>query len=372
MISDKYAEHEFFVFGSGYLLNDLLTYTRLHSANNNVKVIFIGDNAQLPPIGMNLSPALEYSYLSQHYNTQPRSYEMQDVVRQDAKNGILKSATKIRNGISRKLFNHFDVSPDHQSIFQISPEQLIPQFQEKINQSIIIAHKNRTALEWNKAIHKKRFPDIEHICRNDTIIVGRNNYHHGIFNGDFGVVIDASPSIDFIRNLQVTHESKKYEVELKWRYIELLFKTEREEEKVVKGYMLENFLHTEETNLPIVEGKALYIDFKIRNPNLKPGTADFKETIREDKLFNAIMIKYGYAVTCHKAQGGEWERAFVIWDYKIQKDWDAYNGTQPVKGRTNESFYRWAYTAITRAEKKLYNINPPYFNSVYIILELTF
>jgi hypothetical protein len=365
MISDRYSEHEFFMFGSGFLLKDLLTYTKVHSRSNRVKIIFIGDNAQLPPIGMNLSPALEETYLSKHYKLQPYSYELEDVVRQDAQNGILRSARIIRDGMYHKIFNHFDVSADNQSIYQIKPEQLIERFQEKMNRSIIIVYKNRTAMAWNKAIHDNQFPETEHICHNDTIIVGRNNYHHEILNGDFGVVINASPGIDEKRTIPVYHEGEKHQVELKWRYIELLFKTAEKEEKVVKGYMLENFLHAEEPTLSVVEQKALYIDFKIRYPKLKPGSEDFKDTLKEDQFFNAIMLKYGYAVTCHKAQGGEWERAFVIWDYKIQKDIDAYNGQQPIKGRTNEGFYRWAYTAITRAEKELYNINPPYFDPTH-------
>ena len=125
MISDRYSEHEFFMFGSGYLLKDLLTYTRIHSQSNKVKIIFIGDSAQLPPTGMNLSPALEYTYLSEHYNLKPESYELEDVVRQDAQNSILKSATQIRDGIYHKIFNHFDVTPDNQSIIQIQPSTSI-------------------------------------------------------------------------------------------------------------------------------------------------------------------------------------------------------------------------------------------------------
>jgi hypothetical protein len=365
MISDVYAEHENFFFGSGHLLNDLIRYTRIKSANNRVKIIFIGDNAQLPPVGMNLSPALEYTYLSKNYNIHPEDCELEQVVRHNTQNGILKSATRIRNGLHDKLFNHFDLTPDQKTIFQIQKEQLVGHFMEKINQSVIIAYKNRTAMEWNKAIHQKRFPQSENICSNDTVIVGRNNYFHGIFNGDFGVVIKASPGIDTRRQVTVTHEGEKHKVVLEWRYVELLFQTETNEKKVVKGYMLENFFNTEESSLSSLEQKALYIDFKIRNSHLKPGTPEFKDAIKEDPLFNAIMIKYGYAVTCHKAQGGEWENAFVIWDYNTQRDFNVYHDNQTTSGHTNEGFFRWAYTAITRAEKNLYNINPPYFTPFY-------
>ncbi|MFW5759279.1 MAG: ATP-binding domain-containing protein, partial [Bacteroidota bacterium] len=267
-----------------------------------------------------------------------------------------------RNSIRDQVFNTFDLKPDQQNILNINPEELVERYLENMDRSIIITYKNKTAKEWNQAIHKRRFPDTGHICSNEKVIVGRNNYHHNIFNGDFGVVIKASSNIDIRRTVPVVHENKKHQVVLEWRHVELLFLDEEQEEKVVKGYMLENFLNTDAPNLSSVEQKALFIDFKIRNSKLKPNTTEFKETISNDQLFNAIMIKYGYAVTCHKAQGGEWDNVFVIWDYNIQKDFNNYSLKDLIKGKTNENFYRWAYTAVTRAEKALYNVNPPFFN----------
>ena len=105
------------------------------------------------------------------------------------------------------------------------------------------------------------------------------------------------------------------------------------------------------------------MDFKNRHPKLKKGTEEFKEAIINDKYFNCILLKYGYAVTCHKAQGGEWANAFVFWDKGVNESFNFYESTHNRAGKTNPEFYRWAYTAITRASKKLFCINPPYFSS---------
>jgi hypothetical protein len=111
--------------------------------------------------------------------------------------------------------------------------------------------------------------------------------------------------------------------------------------------VLENFLYGGNYLHPD-EMKALYVDFKIRHKGLKPRTEEFKLAIMNDPYFRCLKIKYGYAVTCHKAQGGEWENVFTVWDYLSTR---------------SKSFYRWAYTAVTRASKTLFAIDPPYFNS---------
>ena len=137
---------------------------------------------------------------------------------------------------------------------------------------------------------------------------------------------------------------------------------EKGESKTVNGYMLENYLNGDNYLKP-EEQQALYVDFKNRNPKLKPKTEEFKEAIKTDPYFNCILLKYGYAVTCHKAQGGEWDTTFVFWDKGVKEDFNFYNSEHNRSGKTNPDFYRWAYTAITRAARKLFCINPPCFNS---------
>src|SRR5690606_38648280 len=111
------------------------------------------------------------------------------------------------------------------------------------------------------------------------------------------------------------------------------------------------------------EYKALYVDFKNRHPKLKKGSVEFKEAITKDAYFNCFMLKFGYAVTCHKAQGGEWENVMVFWDKSVGPDFDFYKSDHSRSGKANEDFYRWAYTAVTRTSNQLYCINPPTFSS---------
>ena len=151
-------------------------------------------------------------------------------------------------------------------------------------------------------------------------------------------------------------------VVLKWRNVELLFPDAESSNKIVTSKMLENFLYGDNYLKP-EETQALYVDFCSRNKELKPKSKEFKEAIIVDEYFNCLLMKYGYAVTCHKAQGGEWDNVFTVWDNDNTLNFDHYIDVQKRAGKTNQDFYRWAYTAITRASKKLFALNPPYFNS---------
>jgi hypothetical protein len=126
--------------------------------------------------------------------------------------------------------------------------------------------------------------------------------------------------------------------------------------------MLENFLYGDNYLKP-EETQALYVDFTSRHKELKPKTKEFKEAIIQDEYFNCLFVKYGYTVTCHKAQGGEWDNVFTVWDNDNLEGFDCFTDKQRRAGKTNHDFYRWAYTAITRASKTLYALNPPFFNS---------
>ena len=107
----------------------------------------------------------------------------------------------------------------------------------------------------------------------------------------------------------------------------------------------------------------MYVDFTTRHKHLKPKTEEFKEAILNDDYFNGLLVKFGYAVTCHKAQGGEWDNVFTVWDHENQKGFNHFTDKQIRRSKDNEVFFRWAYTAVTRASKKLYAINPPSFSS---------
>lgn len=361
MVSDVYSEGEFFRFGSGYQLNDFVKFTKVGNLGVKSKIILIGDPAQLEPVGMNFSPALSKDYLLNEYNLESEEYELTETHRQEVDNGIVVKSIQLRRSITSGFFNNFDIRHDCVDILEIGIEHFINAYFENESNTVIVTYKNKTALDFNRRIREVKFPNEKSLVAGDHIIIGRNNYKHFIFNGEFGVVIFADREC-ISRNITVFENGKEHTVSLTWRYVELLFKDENGKDKIVKGYILENFIESDVNDLLSLEMKALYIDFKIRNPKLKTNTPEFKEAIKNDLFFNAIQLRYGYAVTCHKAQGGEWDNVFVIWDYAAKEGFNFLEDSHEVAGKKNISFFRWAYTAVTRAKSRLFNINPPYFS----------
>lgn len=355
MISNEYAENEHFRFGSGHLLNDLVEFTAVSCPKSDSKIIFIGDPAQLPPVGMDFSPALDEAHLSETFKCKPASCEMTYPVRQ-AKGHILFKTTILRDCIKSGFHNHFDLSPDKHEIHQLDYNELIPSFLEKESNNIIITYKNRTAKELNDSIRNKIFGNSAYPLPGDRVIISRNNHKAQVLNGEFGAVITASPTTE---NMNVPVQGKT--VQLRWRTVELLFTAPNGEDKIVKAKMLDNFLNSDDAALTSIEQDALYIAFKIKNKNLKQGTPEFKEAIKNDPYFNCILMKYGYAITCHKAQGGEWKHVFVVWDYNKLKNLGEFITNPIIEGKNSALFFRWAYTAATRTSKYLYNLCPPFF-----------
>lgn len=362
MVSDILSQGEFFRFGSGHLLRDLISYGRIQQTSTKSKIIFVGDPAQLPPIGMTFSPALDSNYLSEKYSISVCQVEMKEVKRQDANNGILIAATKIRKSLTSGYFNDFDLRENKKDLYNPVYHDYLKTYKEEQDSKIIICYKNKTALDLNRAIRKDKFEVDLPIQASDKIIIGGNNYSLDIMNGEFGI-ISAASSINESREIRFYDKAGKTQsVRLSWRYVDLIFQGEKNQPKNVSGFILENYLYGDNTITP-EEQKALYIDFKNRHPKLRKGTEEFKQAIINDKYFNCILLKFGYAVTCHKAQGGEWPNAFVFWDRGIQANFNFYESDHNHIGKTNSDFYRWAYTAITRASEKLFCINPPYFSS---------
>lgn len=362
MASDILSQGEFFRFGSGHLLRDLMTYGRIQDAATNSKIIFMGDPAQLPPIGMNFSPALDPQYLIDTYEISVSQAEMKEVKRHDANNGILISATKIRQCLTSGYYNDFDLRDNNQDIFNPAYKDYLETFKSLQDQKIIICYKNKTALDLNIAIRRDKFGDDLPIQQSDIVIIGGNNYRLGIMNGEFAVVSEASSVVESREVSFYGKEGKTQRVRLTWRNISLVLPSENNQAKTVNGFVLENYLYGDNYLNP-KEQRALYVDFKNRHPKLKKGTEEFKEAIINDQFFNCLLLKYGYAVTCHKAQGGEWANAFVFWDRGTRDNFNFYESEHDRSGKTNSEFYRWAYTAVTRASKKLFCINPPYFSS---------
>jgi hypothetical protein len=360
MLSNVYSEGEFFRFGSGYLLKDLIKYINFDNNDHNKKVIFIGDNAQLPPVNMNFSPALDGKYLQENCNLISSEFELTEVVRQKAESGILHNATKLRQSLKANIFNQLDIETTFNDINKTKHEELLSKYLKACNNSIdeetiIVAYSNSSVKEYNDFVRNHFFPNQNTITVKDKIILVSNNYNYPqmeLLNGDFGIVKEVS-TINESRTIKLKCKNRRNEtieinVPLTFRNVTITFTDEEFKKHDIQCKIIENLLYSRHRDLSSDELKALYIDFKIRNEKLKSGTKEFKDAIRSDVYFNALRIKFGYAVTCHKAQGGEWTNTFL--------------NCKTSMGYFNSSYFRWLYTGITRAKENLFTIDEPHFN----------
>ncbi len=359
MISDMESKGEFFQFGTGCLLSDLIEFSRVQHPGAATKIIFVGDPCQLPPVNDSSSKAFDKNYLHSRFGVSVEETEMKEVYRYGSASGIAKAAMKIRRSMSSGYFNDFDLRQNDVDIFNPTHSTFLNQYDSIDGSKIIVAYKNKTCLDLNQDIRKRKYGTRNlPVQKGDIVIMGGNNYRKGIYNGEFAVVNEVSPN----NELRTIYLKGQQPVTLTWRTIDLVFPSAGGEHKVVDGKIIENFLYGDNYLKP-EEMQALYVDFLQRHPRLKKGTDEFKETIIDDEYFNCLMIKYGYAVTCHKAQGGEWDTVFTVWDHDNRENFNYLTDEQATAGKTNDRFYRWAYTAVTRASKKLYAINPPHFTS---------
>ncbi len=358
MVSDIYQETEFFRFGSGFLLKDLLKFINLDHNDHSKKIIFIGDNAQLPPVGMKSSPALDPEYLLNKYALNSSSYELTEVVRQKSESGVMHNSILLRKTLSSKVFNQLDIDLNFSDLEHIEYSDLISSYlnscNNKINgESIIIAHSNADVTTYNKRIRKYFFPGMQKITSGDKMIAVTNNDAHGFFisNGDFGLVRQVLSTTE-MRNITLQRKSSKtnlvdkIHITLQFKDIEVGFRDLDGTAKFFKAKVIENLLYSESSTLSSDEHKALYLDFCIRNKDLKRNSDEFKKTLRSDPYFNALRLKFGYAITCHKAQGSEWNNVFVKCNTHQNK--------------LSESYFRWLYTAITRTTRQLYLLDEPH------------
>ena len=359
MVSDAYAESEFFRFGSGYLLRDLLTFAKVGLANVHTQLIFVGDPAQLPPFGMNDSPALDEAYFQGTYKIQVQSAELRQVIRQGVESGVLAMATQIRQGLSSGYLNYFDVADNGHDLRSLPFGQFWDEYTQADRNKIIITYKNKTAKSLNDQVRAKQFGiNSPSLMPGDMIIVGLNNYRYGVTNGTFGMV----QSVGEVESRTVFIKGVR-PVELRWQTVVVLVRGDDTELRVIEALTLLNFLESDEGKLTSAEMRALFVDFTERanKEGIRRKSPEFAEALKVDPYFASLMMKHAYAITCHKAQGGEWRSVFTFWDKNTTEDFNPFTDEQLPTGRTNTGFFRWAYTAITRSSDKMLAVNPPRF-----------
>lgn len=358
MVSDVYNEAEFFRFGSGHLLRDFLKFVNLDHNDHRKKVIFIGDDAQLPPVGMKFSPALNRKYLSSEYGLSSTGYELREVVRQKSGSGIMSNAQMIRDSLEISVFNQLDIDVDSEDVYHVEYEDLLPEYLRtcggKINaESIVIAHSNADVAAYNRRIREHFFPNLLEIAPGDKVMAVSNSDRYGLFisNGDFGLIRQVlgekeERQVSLKRKSKETGEVETTRITLCFRDVEIGFKDLDGRPHWFEAKIVENLLYSDAPNLSSDENKALYLDFCIRNPGLKRKSLEFKEELQRDPYFNALRLKFGYAITCHKAQGSEWNNVFVK--------------CKTHQAQLSAEYFRWLYTAMTRAAKSLYVLDPPH------------
>ena len=363
MVSDVYTDSEFCIAGSGYLLKDLIKYINFDINEHDKKLIFIGDPAQLPPIRQALSPALSEQYMEKNYGLRCSSVELTEVVRQKSKSGILDNATELRKAIVVRRFNHLSLEANDVDVAEIDSRDLLAQYIENIKTSdisstAIIAETNRKNNLYNRLIHNYLFPDKPEMQPGDLLMVCRND---ALFaNGTLVFLRDiiGDPirrKVTLKRRNEATKQTEIIPISLVFRKVLV---QEVGSNDVYERILLENFVYQEEGSLSSDQNKALFVDFLLRNEDInyskiKKDAFELEKCrsrMASDPYLRCLIAKWGYSFTCHKAQGSEWKNVIL--------DCESFG-----KAAHNETYFRWLYTAVTRAKRKLYFFNAPRFTS---------
>lgn len=332
MISDEIDKNTSFAkFGSGDLLGDVLGY------DSKAKFIFVGDPCQLPPINQANSPALIASHISKKYNFLTKEFEMTDIIRQAGANGIIEASFKLRNLFHTNPNVKFANLPvkGHNNIFiKSSHAGMLNQYIEKVKNegfanSTLICQTNKHCSDLNKIIRSTLHNNRERICEGDLLMVTQNNYLSNLVNGDQIIILSIGKN--------------EYRCGLSFLQVEV-------QEIISKNkfnlLLVEDILYSTGTNLNTKQHKDLMIDYfkRMRDKGIKQKDRSFKDNMLKDPYLNALKAVYGYALTCHKAQGGEWNDVFLYLDNKIH-------------GINKPGIYQWLYTAVTRAKQNLHVVN---------------
>lgn len=343
MVSSRSSENELFEFGTGVLIDDLLTYARPHHGG---KLIFVGDPAQLPPVGDNRSVALDAGFFKEK-GLRVTSCNLTDIVRQGKSSCILKNATMLRDLLNENERNTLVFQKAEGEVTILEPTDVAKRYVEaQGGSSAIICFSNGQTSQYNKAIRSLLFPGRTHVGVGDKLMVVRNNYREDriVLNGEI-ITVMAVHDETVVLSAPVSTErgGVKMQETVPLEYRKIRCKTIDGEEFYT--YIVESLLESNRPSLTPDEFKSMYVSLKIRYwKSVKDYFVTFREFMSRDLFYNALQVKYGYAFTCHKAQGSEWDSVIVDFDKRTGLDADSI---------------RWKYTAVTRAKKSLFCVNLP-------------
>ena len=335
MISDSTADKRLFTDGS--LLDDLIQYVY---AGRNCKLIFIGDTAQLPPVHHSLSPALDPEKLSINYDKEVDQVELTEVMRQQLESGILVNATLLRETIKSSFYDSFKFKNtggdfvrliDGYEIMDAINDAYSSQGHEE---TAIVVMSNKRANIYNEQIRSRILFRESEIAAGDYLMVVKNNYFWIKSNSEAGFIANG----DIIEVLEIFEIVELYG----FRFAEVKVQmVDYPKMNPFETVVMLDTLTSNTPSLPYEESNNLYQEVM---KDYADETSKYKKflKVKNNKYFNALQIKFSYAMTCHKSQGGQWDTVFVEQPY--------------LKDGITEDYLRWLYTACTRAKKQLYLI----------------
>lgn len=344
MVCSRKIEHELFIFGTDNLMEDLLTFVR---PNFGGKVIFVGDPAQLPPVGESVSNALRAEYFKEK-GLKVVEAELTEVLRQKGDSVILKNAMMIRDLLQKDKRNQLVFEEQKDDVEMVPSEQFLDKYlkyrkESGRHDSVIICYSNKSANRYNRDIRKSLYGEDVPLRENDILLITQNNYRLNRMNGEFVPVLSVGARTQQSAPVYAQIGGKRQRIVITLNFIQVTVPDG--DGNPMLCMLLEDLLTSDKATISIDENRALYINFCMRHPSLKQGTQVFADALLNDEYYNAIRAKYGYAVTGHKCQGGEWGKVFVDYTDRTGLDDDSL---------------RWAYTATTRAQKTLYVSNLPH------------
>lgn len=322
-------------FGNRSLLDDLIEYVY---EGLDCKLILIGDTAQLPPVHLEVSPALNEEILERKSNKQIISRELTEVVRQKENSLILNNATLIREKIAKEDYTFPSIITNNEVIRINTGEDLQDALESAysnngINNTSVICRSNKRANLYNQQIRAKIRWQENEISSGDMLMVVRNNYFWLDESSKAGFIANG----DIIMVTKINETIERYGFRFARASVEMV---DYPKEKNLDLLLLLDTLTSESPTISYDQYQKLYKEI---SKDYK-GQKEINKKIKEDEFFNALQIKFAYAITCHKSQGGQWENIFVDMGYFTDEMLD-------------KAYLRWLYTAITRATKKLYLIN---------------
>lgn len=326
------------LFENGSLLDDLIQF--VHSGHG-CKLLLIGDTAQLPPVKLELSPALAAEELELRYQLQVTQMELQEVMRQNQHSGILFNATGLREQLRGNFFEAFQFEDQgFQDIVRLRDgfeiQEAIDQAYTQVGkqETAIIVRSNKRANLYNQNIRQRILHLENEIAVGDFLMVVKNNYFWLSPSSRAGFIANG----DIIEILELFSIRELYGFKFAEVRVQMV---DYPDQKPFETVLLLDTLHSASASLSYEDGNQLYLEVAKDYAHEKPKYKRFLG-VKNNRYFNALQVKFSYAITCHKSQGGQWDTVFV---------------EQPfLTGSMDKEFLRWLYTAITRARSQLYLI----------------